>query len=300
MRVGYGPWGYLTSNRDPLKPKTKEGDAAMDGLRLYLSLEGDQSAISDLRVGRAAAGKGVRDGCVTEDTSSSTISASSGTGDAAVAPQKARGGRQSIALNWWQLNVDSKYRRNLHFITPLFSACPRAAVFLLSYFDWPSQGSVPETRCGWFQWLLFPEFYLFQNSDEILGGQSRFTAYPLLIQSMRLPIILLLKWDASPSNFAFDTRLLLKKELFLLAFQLLLTVVFFVEYLILWCVMPWFVCDLILLVAVYLLPALVMLLEGLWVVWNPGNITGTPSRGQSNSRYETNPRYETKKKKKKK
>ena len=83
-------------------------------------------------------------------------------------------------------------------------------------------------------------------------------------------------------------EVLLHKQLFQLGF-LFSTVVFFVYYLILWCIIPWFVCDLILLVAVYVLPTLMLLLAGwpaLWIwpfLFLPLEESGTASRGSRTS-----------------
>jgi hypothetical protein len=60
MMVEGGPWGHLTTNGEPLLPKTKEKGEAMEGMRVFVLLNGKDVTVSDLRVGRSADVEGER------------------------------------------------------------------------------------------------------------------------------------------------------------------------------------------------------------------------------------------------
>ncbi len=148
------------------------------------------------------------------------------------------GGGGTTTMNFHEYRALN--RQFIDHFTPLVSAAPRVAISMLS--KAPGYGQ-PASACGWFVWLVIPEYYLYSNSGTILGGLPGLLPY-LVICNLTLKVIAIVKALLSTKQgggMASASKLVLMP----LATELFVGVFAWVYITIFWPFIPWFICDLI-------------------------------------------------------
>jgi hypothetical protein len=147
-------------------------------------------------------------------------------------------------LSFWEYR--SMNRALITHISCLFSGAPRAAISKLTKL--PKHGQ-PATEATDMEYWLFPEYWLYANSDQIAGGLPGWMPVALLVSLVAKWATLLVKLkDGAGATVGFFVTCLFTEVGVCVGSESAMTF--------LWPIIPWFICDFLFYLVVYVGPLL--------------------------------------------
>ena len=156
----------------------------------------------------------------------------------------------SPTMGFWEFR--SMNRKQIDWLTALLTGAPRFAISHMGKL--PPQARPANEIGGWLEWLLLPQYYIFVNTETILGGLPGLIPFACLVGLLTTAFGLIkCMWDAG-----FAPRALFASVVAFVATtigaEILLATFVWLFMNILWPVIPWFITDLFCYFGVYVMP----------------------------------------------
>ena len=169
-------------------------------------------------------------------------------------------------LTFWEHR--SANRKQVFWITYLISSAPRSALWRMSNSSQLQPRAVPEEieEIDWLHWIFLPESYFYSHGYAIFGGLPGFMAQLAWIGGL-MRVMMLVSNITNPTGFV---KILMR----LIATDVAHAVGSYLFMELLFPFVPWFICDLILWLFIYVLPLIVLIvlivpvILGLAVLWS--------------------------------
>lgn len=184
----------------------------------------------------------------------------------AIAALKDSESEQNAKLSFWELRALD--RQMVDYATPLLTTAPRWAI--TTFDDFPkycrpaaSLGEGHNSMMGWLEWALFPEWYIWTNRDTIMCGLPGFIPYVCFANLLVGVVLIVLGLIGDGVKGALSVAM--AYVLLKLYSEIGGGCVAWLYSATIWRILPWFVCDILFYVTVYIMPVLTFV----------GNISGS-------------------------